>query len=348
MIVVVLIMLVLTLIAIAMSKNANNESRQALDRQLGDQAYYNAESGINDVINYLYKNPSNPAVAVEQIDDCQWYKTATPTLGDGLIDADGINRYTCLLYNKAPKTLEFDNIGLSDSKIVPIEVLNENGDASVPLGSLNISWDDADATGSVAGCDFTSGSPPLPVSLPNNCTVGGVRVDIIRPQPNRTQLAQFTTNAFLLPHRNAGGLLAALPIYPDNQGIISNARCDGKKYDGSDAPRRCNMTITNLGAGQLVLHIRSLYKPTDVSVNGTDTSSAPVRFTNAQVMVDATGKANDVLRRVQVRLPVKPQYYLANFGIQTRDSICKVMQVTRTPANEASTTNTTDCPIDAP
>lgn len=66
-IVAVILTVLMSLIILAISQNANREQRQALDRQLSDQAFYNAESGVNDLANYLYKNIATvPAIPVDK------------------------------------------------------------------------------------------------------------------------------------------------------------------------------------------------------------------------------------------------------------------------------------------
>ena len=129
MIVTILIMLLISLIVLAMSQNADTERRQSLDRQLSDQAYYNAESGVNDLIQYLYENPS---AGVDHKDDCNlkqdpWFATRNGDSKGSIDGTDGVNKYSCLLYDKAPKTLVFDDIGTSDSKVIPISPVDDAG-----------------------------------------------------------------------------------------------------------------------------------------------------------------------------------------------------------------------------
>ncbi|MCA9330399.1 hypothetical protein KDA11_07130, partial [Candidatus Saccharibacteria bacterium] len=49
----IIIILLMSLIILAMVRNATREGRQSLDRQLSDQAFYNAESGINDWTKFI-------------------------------------------------------------------------------------------------------------------------------------------------------------------------------------------------------------------------------------------------------------------------------------------------------
>ena len=44
---------------------------------------------------------------------------------------------------------------------------------------------------------------------------------------------------------------------------------------------------------------------------------------DGQAEVDATGRAADVLRRIQVRVPIKRNFIFPEFALGTADSICK-------------------------
>lgn len=56
--VVTIIMIVLTLIVLAFARLVQREQVQTLDRQLNAQAFYAAESGINDAVRELSANPT--------------------------------------------------------------------------------------------------------------------------------------------------------------------------------------------------------------------------------------------------------------------------------------------------
>lgn len=59
-------------------------------------------------------------------------------------------------------------------------------------------------------------------------------------------------------------------------------------------------------------------------------------FENGQVLIDVTGKAQDVLRRIQVRMSVKGGSARTNYAgfsdyaIQSADSVCKLYEVSPT------------------
>ncbi len=330
-IVAVLMMIVLSLIVLAMSQDTNREQRQTLDRQLSDQAFYNAESGINDVANYIYTTPTAPIIK----DKCD----IIPELNRDIDGPNGTNKYSCVMYDKAPRTIQFDSISTSSPRVVPIQPVDDTG-APRPLSKLTISWDDstnrdAAITGS---CNFNSGAPELPAS----CNYGGVRLELITPASTRDNINRFGLVAFLLPNSSSGTDISTTSLaFPDNKGVISATKCNG-----AAGTRRCSKTITDMSSTSLYLNLRSLYQPVNLSISGVDASNNPVRFKDSQIMIDATGRANDVLRRVQVRIPATSQYQYPGFAIQSKDSICKVIEVKKDNGTGGVTsTNPGECPI---
>lgn len=331
-VVAVMLMLIMSLIVLGMSQGTRREQRQTLDRQLSDQAFYNAESGINDAASYLY---TTPAAAIEK-NGCD-----TP-LGSVTRDIDGptgVNKVTCILYDKAPKNLQYDQLSVSNPKIIPIQTITQAG-TPVELKSLTISWDDAtDRDGAITGpCSFNSGSP----ALPESCGYAGLRAEIFSPASSRDDIRQRSLIAFLLPNATVGSNISVTDsTYPNNQGLISATACNGAATE-----RRCSKTITEINKANLYLTLRSLYRPTNVTITGTDASGAAVRFKDTQTVIDSTGRANDVLRRVQVRIPATAQYAYPGFALQTKDSICKILNVTQ---NDDGTGNVSPadgrCPV---
>lgn len=323
-IVTMVLIILMTLVVLAMSQNSNREQRQALDRQLSDQAFYNAESGINDWADYLYSHPSAP---FEKKNNCETdgaklvgYPAGVPVPN---IDND-TNKYTCILYDKAPPSVVFDVLSISDSKVVPIQTTDTSGNP-IALKQLKFEWSSVDTVPNLTGCNLTATST-LPKTIPN-CTVGGLRMDLIKVGNSRDNIIDNNYTAYVLP----GKLVGALAYAAGRQGEIGQAIC-------SNATKKCNFTL-NVGSATptdvFTLHLESLYKDnkavTITGLGGT-LGTTPVRFNNAQIMIDSTGKANDVLRRVQVRIPAATQYdYPKSSAIKTTQSVCKLITVTGPP-----------------
>jgi len=87
------------------------------------------------------------------------------------------------------------------------------------------------------------------------------------------------------------------------------------------------------------MRIKTVYGTASVVVSATDPAGNGVELKDAQVAVDSTGRANDVLRRIQVRAPINSGIVLPEFALQSGDAICKRLTV-----NGGSATDT-DCGI---
>jgi Tfp pilus assembly protein PilX len=315
-VIVILIMLLMSLIVLAMSRNATREQRQSLDRQLNSQAFYAAESGVNDFIKKIGDLPDQSTICDNDL--------AGPLTSGSVIEV------TCVLYDKTPDTLAFSEISLGGAKTVPIQTTSPDG-----INTLNISFQGKDVTSPIYDACTAFGSsgssadfPPNPV---NGCDAGILRMDIVRTgQPTRDNLLGDTTTIFIVPKKSGG--TGSYTYTAGQQGAIVRANCSS-----SNTPRDCKININQLNLGQnerMYLSMRSIYRPNALEI-GSNSGS----FTAAQVMVDSTGKANDVLKRIQTRIPVHALSNALNpsFSVQSSTDVCKLLQV-------RPNTTTSDCP----
>lgn len=305
-VVTLLIMIVLSLIVIGFARLTRREQQQSLDRQLQTQAFYAAESGINDAVKILKDNPSAP-----DKDSCSNTTLPWDQLKPDL-DPDGTVKYTCILVKTAVSSIEFDEID-ADSKIVPI-----NYDGGSNIDTINLEWQNSDSSVSpaIGNCDPNGSAIGLPASTAWACSVGLLRIDIV-PTPSsftRADLLDNMMTTFLYP-KNGGAGTANYSSASGDQGSVIEANCPNA------SPVVCRATISNLGASSYMVRIRSIYRPSRVVITPVDSSK---RFKGAQAIIDATGKANDVLRRIQVRKPIGTvtDPLLADFTIEA-DDICK-------------------------
>lgn len=333
-IITMVLIILMTLIVLAMSQNANREQRQSLDRQLSDQAFYNAESGITDWANYLYENPGLPFEKTK----CDTNVTGTPYDAPGddpipEIGTNGVNKYSCILYDKAPKSIEFDNMTIEDSNTVSIESVGGS------IHYLMFKWKTQEGASKISGCNQTPGSP-LPQTLGPNCDVGGLRIDLINSDGTRADIQNNNFVAFLLPKSTGGG---SMNYSAGDQGSIGQGNCS----TGGVCSLRLNFAPPM--NQKMYLHIKSIYSGNDVTITGCQSASPvcpsgqEVRFNNAQIMIDSTGKSNDVLRRVQVRIPASDTVDgPGSFSLKTTQNICKLVTV-----NSQTGTATPDgrCPL---
>jgi hypothetical protein len=168
-IVAMLIMFLLTLTVLAMSHNANREQRQALDRQLSSEAFYAAESGIGDTIDYIRQTPG---ANVEKLTDCGPLSPAYSNQIDG-----ELVKYSCILYDKHPTTLDYGKIDTDKAEMIPLQ-------SATGLKTLIINWQQADGSGNVSGCPtHVAGDTFKPAATWSvDCSAGMLRQELISLQ----------------------------------------------------------------------------------------------------------------------------------------------------------------------
>jgi hypothetical protein len=300
-VVVILIILLMSLIVLAMSRNASREQRQSLDNQLNTQAFYAAESGINEFMKQFNDLPDEDETCDNSL--------AGPLLEDSVIEI------TCVLYDKTPPTLDYDDIPLHGSKVIPIQSDDE-------IDVLNLSFESSSSAAEFSGCSAFNGGT-FPRNPVDNCDAGVLRISIVRSNnPNRQNLFSETSTIFVVPGNSSN------PTYSLNsgdQGEIVRAHCAS-----GNTPRKCKVNISNLKLNEnnrIYLNVRSIYTPNSLGVASTDTES----FKNAQVIIDSTGKANDVLKRLRTAVPIHGPSISAEahapFSIQTSTDVCKLLEV---------------------
>lgn len=323
MVIVILIMTLLTLIVIAMTKNANREQRQALDRQLNSQAFYAAESGVNDAKDYYIKNALNSVgAAPAEKKKCDGSETNAPT-GEQFPGneyksqvGEANNKYSCVLYDVNPPSLEFTKVDIGKSIITPLEDVNPN----TPIQTLTFTWKKPNVSDyNFAGC------PAAFTTALNNCDAGVLRIELI--DTNSGSRDQLIANNFLsFASPNASGTNPT--AY--SSGIGTAAQGVNWKGSCSNGPSgKCSLTITGINKTKLMLHMRSIYNENSVSITGTKVGGDAVEFKDAQMMVDSTGRSSDILKRIQVRVPLNDfgSRLYPEFALQTAEDICKLLQV---------------------
>lgn len=339
----VFVILILSLVVLDMSRDASREQRQSLDHQLSSQAFYAAESGINDTVRYITETNDHPPHK-RNCDPLQG-QNQIPGFSNQL--GDSIS-YTCVMYETRLENLEYNNVTPAKSQIIPIEVTGAS------LDSLEISWKAKDNdvpaervdARTFSGCPsgtFINGSgtrfptaPDFGAHTGNNCDAGFIRVELVdtRPGIGRNVLIDNSFVGFMVPR--GGGSVPEIPFTDgkgNNKGIVREARCLNNTGE-------CTVKITglNLAPGErMYLRIGAVYKSPTLEINGEAVpspsgSTENLRFVNAQMLVDVTGKASDVLKRMQVRVPLgynstyEEDFRFPELAIQA-DSICKRLQL---------------------
>ncbi len=319
-----IIMIVMSLITLGFARIVQREQRQALDDQLSTQAFYAAESGVN-MVAAQFAGPNTPTTAKN---DCD-----VSAYNNGIINAsDDSVRVSCLMYDPNPEELVFSNgtIRAENSKIVPIY-------SSPKTATLNFTWQDGSGKGNnmiQAGCNFNT-PPALPTasSWTTDKKMGVLQVELMPIHAgltSRDSLNNETFTVMLYPCSN--GTTSALAYsefignsYSSKRGSIVPANCTGT---GQSTTCSASVDLSTHPGDFYYARLKSIYSSVNVKIIGQADDSSKVKFSNAQVVIDSTGRANDVLRRIQVRLAVSPSYNVPEAAIQAKEGgICKLVTV---------------------
>ena len=187
------------------------------------------------------------------------------------------------------------------------------------------------ASSSIAGCPaiFTKTGDFKPVnSWSASCPLTVLKLELVPVAGNLTRDALLSNSMtfYAVPARDNtafgwGTAIAYNTAIGDLQGARVHANCN----DGT--PATCNLLIKELPAslksGPYALRVTSLYSTaSDVKVIAAAFTGN--RFINGQAVIDVTGKAQDVSRRIQVRVPLGGYGSdAAKFAVSTRESLCK-------------------------
>lgn len=331
-VVTMIIIVLVTMVTLGFAFLARQNQRQSLNRQLSTQAFYAAESGVNDAAANLG--------TLGNVTNCNTVGGTNATL-----DAKTDTKYTCVLIDQAPTSLVYDSISNDSSTIVHIQTPQ-------PVNHLRISWQDA---GNDSGFAASGGK----FYLPQAKVINGAAVPGINSQtatfPNHTGVLRATIipasaatstdnlltasqtvfmypeghvspgNAGGTPFRTAGNANSAAGL--GAEGVFVSGACNtgngGTNPLYVDFPRYCNAEINYINSNNFYLRLKSVYKPVAVTIQAQGASGEMLEMTGAQAVVDSTGKSVDVLRRIQVRLPLEPSYYFPEFAIESANTICK-------------------------
>ncbi|HUY85450.1 MAG TPA: PilX N-terminal domain-containing pilus assembly protein [Candidatus Dormibacteraeota bacterium] len=346
--------LVLSLITVGFAQLMRREQRSALDKQLSSQAYYAAESGVNQAVS---------AINAGYFQTTGIAKTTCGTIrGDtyfskNTVGSDPNVSYPCLLVNPTPPSLQYSTIDTTAPKVVELEGLDTSSGKPTSISTIEVSWQDPNGAGFAPGC----GSGLFKPAGSGGWTYTGLlKVELIalndgrgNPAFDRTSLTNHAFTAFLCPNSSGSGQVGSLTYFSNigaASGAIINGQCNSANPSRSSTaspptPLNCNAQITtlnNLNESTFFLVMRSIYSATTVTIAAYDGSGTQLNIGDAQVLVDSTGKAQDVLRRVQVRVPVHNNYNLTD-GVDAAASLCKQLQLTPASANNSSTS--ASCPV---
>ncbi|MEK7153862.1 MAG: pilus assembly PilX N-terminal domain-containing protein [Patescibacteria group bacterium] len=307
-----ILMIVISLIVLGFAQISRRNQRESLDRQLSTQAFYAAESGINDV-RELIQGAVAAGTAVPGKTGCTdtgpgaFYASLNPDL-----DAAKNVKYSCMLVDPSPTRLRFSNVGTT-SIVVPLVSAGGN------FSQIRLDWQSKLAGSPVTGCPATTNNVfSATGSWSATCGFGVLRFDLVPASGalNADSLRNATMTTFAVPFRTGGATTVPYAASAANTNNRAGVRC---------TTSGCNLSVTGLSQSSYYMRITSLYRDVSLQISATNGGGAAIEMEGAQAVIDATGKAQDVLRRVQVNVPLRAtsQNELSDYAIQSTDSICK-------------------------
>ncbi len=348
----VVFIMVISLVVLGFSQVSRRNSREALDRQLSAQAFYAAETGVNDIMNEIAKTIEEKREVSDQ-DICK----GEYTRADGVVDKENDTSYSCALVNTKPDSLKYDNV-TDNSIIVPLNseegYLEENKFVWSPAREIK-------SDSEVSKCDKVGGQHPKGDDWAKSCPYGVMRIDLMPINAgilsDSDEARKNTMTLFVYPKWNGGTNLdnPTTISYPlDEDGALTGVVPQGKFEVASCNKDACAIKINGLKFTNGYAKIRMIYnKAASIqvfaknvpikSIDNTISGGATEGKFEGQVVIDVTGKARDVLRRIQVRVsltggPTRTNYAgFSDYAIQSADSICKLYEVSPTVNSNRAT-----------
>src|SRR5665213_1557464 len=139
------LVIVLSLLTVGFAELMRNEQNQVTDRQLNSQAYYAAESGINDATRALNAGYVKDKTYCGPSTDNPVTVPGASYLKNQMIDGTSTStEWTCLLINPAPTSLEYGSVDTINPTTFTFSGLNSD-DTPAPITSVTIYWQASDS-----------------------------------------------------------------------------------------------------------------------------------------------------------------------------------------------------------
>lgn len=341
-IVTTILILVISLVVYGIVEVSSTNQNEALTSQEGSQAFDAAETGVNvadqQMRDYINANPGQSPAPANTCSNP--YQAAVGNLGSPNVHV------TCLLVNPSPTSLIDNPLGVNDN------VVWELNPGASTIGQLLLSWggDPSQPT----SC-LTEVFDTFPSQATYNCDVPTLQVDIFQdwagPSPASAlsnppdSLNSYTLTLFIQPTRFSPNTSeSTLPEY-FNQYTYAGAtstnplfmQCQTTLQNGHDV---CNADITignppNPNPTIYYVRIVPMYEPASgMTLTPETQSGVPIGLQDAQAVIDSTAKDNNVVRRIQVHVPLpttssgsSSAKWLPNNAIESVNNICKQLFV---------------------
>jgi hypothetical protein len=335
---VVLLAMVLTLITTAFVRSTNSNQRQALDNQLSTQAFFAAETGINDITT-LIKNGIITAEDAESDGNCKTYidlinnnksliSQGFANQSPNVLNSDNSIEYTCVMVSSEPDEISINRTEAGQGNIYPIKSADDN-----VIDKVNINWGGGQIATGANNEDL-----PSQAVWTNNSTVDAkalIRLSLYYPPSlSRDNLTSpsYQKTIFLKPYYHEEPNSNSLDINTIGDGSITKVACDNAN--------ECVLEIAGIDSltdntnRTFYVRVEPIYNPSSITIKAFS-SSAVQKLKGAQFSIDVTGRSNDVYRRVEVRRKITTDWNFPDAVVQTSGDLCKQFTAwTKNPSDQ--------------
>lgn len=344
-----IVLIIITITVLSMATIARREQRQSLDRLLGSEAYYAAESGVNDVLQRIQTDKANHITT--NYKDCSHAKDVsvaldylrheTPAINNtqvlgGLNTSTSIigglfteSSYSCALVDPNPTSLEYNQLSTDKSINASINTSGAVSGGFGPINTLVIGWQ---ADNGRLGYPVTCSSFPTAVNWGSDTPL--LKIDVTYLNGSSGDYSRSTLNnntQTLYAYPCSGGNGSSHYTVPGGfnpsvrqNGAVYPVSCDSSTIThprSAKDPLRCNLNLQfSSPPTNLLVRVKPYYGTARVSILSLNNIGQALKMKDAQTVIDVTGKATDVLKRTQVRISNTSPYL---YAIESVDDICK-------------------------
>lgn len=348
---VIFAMLLLAILTIGFTKLMVREQQQATNNDLSQSAYDAALAGVEDAKRLIRACHQSGGQACAQLaaaqTQCQAVGTqvagsassARETVVQSSTTGNAFDQaYTCVLIAMATDDYLYTATE-EKAEVIPLK-------ATEAFDTIAIEWYSRhDAGNTPVAIPYTN-----PAELPAKGVWGATAPPVMRAQvmtpgvnftPESLDASAASKTIFLRP----SGVVST-GILPTNQSDITGlSRATGEQeYSNQPVGVICTAqfayqslyacraelrvgTITPEQSATAVLRLSTLYKGAQVRVSLQRADGVAVRFDGAQPSVDATGRANNLFRRVEARLRIGDDFPYPDYAVDIERGICKDFSV---------------------
>jgi hypothetical protein len=303
-VVALILIIVLALMTIAFAQLARREQQNALSKQLANQAYYAAESGVNDAYAQIQKWVKSGLPDIDP-NTCIGKDPNTggkvpelqPLIDSYSLDAQHGVSYSCMLLNLQPPNLLWQDVTSESDRTATFSgALPSNGD-SATIHSLTIYWGSADGSNNpnddpntkfLPLADWTSASnsylPLLEINLTPYNKNGFKRGDLL----GKT----FTAYLFPSPSSSAGSVQFTTSGAP-----IVKGKCLPPSSDPGSFP--CSVTITDIPGSANTSYLIHVINHYDITIRPTYRSAA-LALLPAELVAQVTSATSKTAKRLSM------------------------------------------------